>query len=145
MLSKITIRISIIATANNRASKGILPTAPHRTVREPLDSYGSSRCVFQLISGAYTPMSKLAGLHFVQRIQPLTTFAQTHSFVPLAPFFKSSIHKLPKDVQVSFDKMAGSVLPATYQCICQICNHIKTSRSGVKFHAAYLIQYSFPG
>jgi len=27
----------------SRVSKGISPPAPHRTVREPLDSYGSSR------------------------------------------------------------------------------------------------------
>ena len=115
-----------LITAASRVSKGISPPAPHRTVREPLDSYGSSRCVFQLISGAYTPMGKQAGLHFVQRIQPFAAFAQAHSFVPLAPFFKSSVHKAPKVVQVSFYKMAVVVLPATYQWIYQICNHINT-------------------
>src|SRR6187455_1252907 len=103
--------LQIRTTATSRVSKGISPPAPHRTVREPLDSYGSSKCVFQLISGAYTPMGKQAGLHFVQRIQPFATFAQTHSFVPLAPFFKSSVHKPPKVVQVSFHKMAVVVLP----------------------------------
>src|SRR6186713_932447 len=41
-------------TATSRVSKGISPPAPLGTVREPLDSYGSSRCVFQLASGRHT-------------------------------------------------------------------------------------------
>jgi hypothetical protein len=76
-------------------------------------------------------MGKQAGVHIVQPIQPPAAFPQAHSFVPLAPFFKSLVHKAPKVVQVSFNKMAVVVLPTTYQWIYQICNHINTPRSGM--------------
>src|SRR5436305_8651598 len=33
------------STTASRVSKGTFTSAPHETVREPLDSYGSSRCV----------------------------------------------------------------------------------------------------
>ena len=85
-------------TTASRVSKGNFIPAPHRSVRKPFDLYGSSRCVVQLICGAYTPVGKQAGLHFVQRIQPSATFPQAHSFVPLAPFLKSPVHKAPKVV-----------------------------------------------
>src|ERR1035437_1362507 len=38
------------ARAASRVSKGISPPAPHGTVREPLDSYGSSRCLDQSVN-----------------------------------------------------------------------------------------------
>jgi hypothetical protein len=41
-------------------------------------------------------MGKKAGLHIVQRIQPLAAFPQAHSFVPLTLFFKLLVHKAPK-------------------------------------------------
>jgi hypothetical protein len=65
-------------------------------------------------------MGKQAGLHFVQRMQPPATFAQTHPFVPFAPFFKSPVHKAPQVVQVPFYKMTVVVFPASYQWIQQI-------------------------
>ena len=76
-------------------------------------------------------MGKQAGLHVVQRVQLSAAFAQVHSFVPPAPFFKAPVHKAPKVVQVSFYKMAVVVLPAKYQWIYEICNHINTPRPGV--------------
>jgi hypothetical protein len=54
----------------------ISPQASHGTVRERLDSYGSSRKRFQLISGAYTTAGKQTRLHFVQCVELSAALAQ---------------------------------------------------------------------
>ena len=110
---------------------GVLPQAPHGTVREPLDSYGSSRKRFQLISGAYTPVGKQTRLHFVQRVEPSAALAQVHPFIPLAPFLQPPVYKASDVVQVTFYKVTVIVLPASYQRVQQIGYYINTTRSGV--------------
>jgi hypothetical protein len=68
----------------------------------------------QLVSRAYTPMSKQAGLHLIQCIEPSAALVQVHPLVPFAPFLKPSIYKAPQVVQVSFDKVTIVVLPASH-------------------------------
>ena len=49
----------------------------------------------QLVSRAYTPMSKQTGLHLVQCIEPSAALAQVQPLVPFAPFLKPSVYKAP--------------------------------------------------
>ena len=62
-------------------------------------------------------MGKQSGLHLIQCIEPSAALAQVQPLVPFAPFLKSSVHKAPQVVQVSFDKVTVVVLPAPYQWI----------------------------
>ena len=50
LIYKIVYYWNLERAAHSRVSKGISPPAPRRTVREPLDSYGSSRCLDQLVN-----------------------------------------------------------------------------------------------
>lgn len=68
-------------TATNRVSKGDFPLLLTETYVPP-GSYGSSKCVGQLISGACAPIGKQAGLHFVQSIRSFPSLAQAQALVP---------------------------------------------------------------
>ena len=79
------------------------------------DFFGSSsRWCWQLISRAYTPMSKQARLQRIQCMQPYASFSQIHPLVPFAPFLKSSVYKALHLIQICFDKVTVVVLPATH-------------------------------
>ena len=76
-------------------------------------------------------MCKQAGLPVVQRMHPPAAFLQTDMFVLFAPFFNSQVHKARKVVQATLYKMTVVVLPAPYQGMLQVGNHVNDTRSVV--------------